>query len=168
MPAGGFFPLPARLERLRRDQIRMELPVRNSGGRYRHNRRLSRRGLGSIRSGSKAFQQSFSLEKSFIPSGVISIGAQAFSSCSSLSEVTLPQTLKSIGNKAFSNCKSLTSLVLPEGIEHIGNNNPFYQCDNLTDLSFSGPNKLYEIRDGALISKEESRLISWLNQTDAA
>ena len=64
--------------------------------------------------GSKAFHQSFNLEKIFIPSGVVSIGPQAFSSCSSLREVTLPNTLKSIGNKAFSNCKSLTSLVLPE------------------------------------------------------
>ena len=115
--------------------------------------------------GDGVFQLKQKIASVTIPEGVISIGAKAFSSCDGIKKIKLPKSLKSIGNRAFSNCKGLKELVLPEGLEVIMEN-PFALCDNLTDVSFSGSNKIYEVRDGALINKEEARLVAFLHQTE--
>lgn len=106
--------------------------------------------------GKEAFKLKRNIRAVSIPDSVVSIGEQAFSGCDALESVRLPKELKSLGDKAFSNCKSLRSIVLPAGVGNIGYN-PFNLCDNLTDVSFDGKNGNFEVRDGALIRKEEDR-----------
>ncbi|MBR2853700.1 MAG: leucine-rich repeat domain-containing protein, partial [Clostridia bacterium] len=115
--------------------------------------------------GDGVFQLKQKITSVVIPEGVVSIGSKAFSSCDGITKIKLPKTLKSIGNRAFSNCKGLRELVLPEGLEVLMEN-PFALCDNLTEVSFSGPSKRFEVRDGALINKEEARLIAFLHKTE--
>ena len=112
--------------------------------------------------GFKAFNLKRSIRSVKIPDTVTTIGPQAFSSCDGIEEIKLSRNLKSLGYKAFSNCKGLRSVVLPESLEDIGYN-PFNLCDNLKDVSFSGENKRYEIRDGILFRKADQCLISWFH-----
>ena len=112
--------------------------------------------------GNEAFKLKRTIYSVYIPDTVTAIGSQAFSSCDGIEEIRLSKNLKSLGFKAFSNCKGLRSIELPESLEDIGYN-PFNLCDNLTDVSFSGENKLYEIRNGALIRKADHCLISWFH-----
>ena len=115
--------------------------------------------------GDGVFQLKQKITSVVIPDGVETIGSKVFSSCDGIEKIKLPGTLKSIGNRAFSNCKGLKEIVLPERLETLGEN-PFALCDNLTDVSFSNPNPIFEVRDGALINKEEARLVAFLHQTD--
>ena len=112
--------------------------------------------------GFKAFNLKRTIRSVKIPDTVTVIGPQAFSSCDGIEEVKLSKNLKSIGYKAFSNCKGLRTIELPESLEDVGYN-PFNLCDNLKNVTFSGENKRYEIRDGALIRKEDHCLISWFH-----
>ena len=117
--------------------------------------------------GDSAFINLRRLGRVSIPEGVTAIGAKAFSGCDGITNISLPSTLVSIGNKAFSNCKQLTKMVLPGGVTAIGEN-PFSLCDNLREIEFTGGSELFEVRDGMLIEKESSKLITYLQNSHGA
>ena len=91
------------------------------------------------------------------PNGVVSIGEEAFASCY-LSEISLPHSVKSIGSGAFSHCINLSRVRIDGPVETI-EDNPFIHCDKLKEIVISEDNPCLEVRNGALFSKQEHRLI---------
>lgn len=78
-----------------------------------------------------------------------------------MDSVTIPDSVVSIGDNAFSNCDKLTEIKIPGNLRHVGVN-PFCSCPNLVKIEVSESNPYLEMKDGALISKEEKRLICHL------
>jgi hypothetical protein len=102
-----------------------------------------------------------SLETVFMPE-VASIGSAAFSGCASLVSLSLPKA-KSIDNyplAAFQECVSLATLDLP-ALETITGGNPILGCVSLTALNVGADNPNFTVRDGILLSKDETRLIAY-------
>lgn len=55
-----------------------------------------------------AFSDCYSLQKLYVPEGVVEIGENALYNCTSLSQIVLPSTLTKIGQGAFDYCPAFT------------------------------------------------------------
>ena len=97
-----------------------------------------------------------------IPDSVTSIGSSAFYGCSGLTSVTIPGSVTSIGGSAFSGCSGLTSVIIPGSVTIIGWN-AFEGCSGLMAYSVDAENENYSSRNGLLLSKDGSTLISGVN-----
>ncbi|MDO4483350.1 MAG: leucine-rich repeat domain-containing protein [Clostridia bacterium] len=95
-----------------------------------------------------------------MPDGIVTIGDWAFAYNERLSSIILPNTVKTIGEKAFIFCNRLSKINLPESVETIGIN-PFYGC-NKVDVKINSKQEHYLVKSGVLISKKDSRMISYL------
>ncbi len=82
-----------------------------------------------------------------------------------LVSLEMPETVTSIGDGAFAGCASLTEIEIPAGVKALGSN-LFRGCTNLCDIRISPDNPYLEIRDEALFSKDDCRLICYLGVTD--
>lgn len=94
-----------------------------------------------------------------LPDSLRVIGDHAFQ-CSSLESVVIPEGVTWIGGYAFSSCLKLTSVTIPDSVIHVGDS-PFSGSVPL-EVRFSDPHPYLEIKDGALFSKPDSRLIEIL------
>ena len=99
-----------------------------------------------------------------------------FSSCSSLNKINIPKNIKSLPG-VFDSCFSLETLVLPENLEqltlvpssgfqhiHIPKNVSVLtfgsgSCDYLEDLTIDDANTSFAMHNGAVFSKDFSRLL---------
>ena len=112
--------------------------------------------------GDYAFWNCASLASVTIGNSVTSIGEGAFDYCRALASVTIPDSVTSIAYSPFSYCESLTSIEVDE-------NNVYYQsidgnlytkdgktliryAEGKQDLTFTIPNGVISIADGAFIS----------------
>lgn len=75
----------------------------------------------------------------------------SFYKCQGLENIQLPDSVKNIMAGSFDYCSSLTSFDMPANLEYIGEA-AFGYNDKLTDIDFSGCNKLTEIGDRAFIN----------------
>ena len=55
-----------------------------------------------------AFSDCYSLQRLYIPEGVVEIGENALYNCTSLNQIVLPSTLTEIGQGAFDYCPAFT------------------------------------------------------------
>ena len=109
---------------------------------------------------------------------VTSIGAQAFCGKKTITEVSglqhtvpgkgdilvsieMPDAIINIGDGAFAGCASLTEIEFPAKVRTVGLD-LFKGCTELRDIRMSLDNPYLEIRDEALFSKEDSRLICYM------
>ena len=115
-------------------------------------------GISSVEQG--LFWNCSRLDKITIPDGVISIGDSAFWSCKNLCECILPDGLVSIGDFAFDSCTSLNTISIPDRVIEIGKN-PFVGCAGLSNISVSSQQQYFEVVDGVLFRKLDSKLISY-------
>ena len=80
--------------------------------------------------------------------------------------------VKNFGNpttiplNAFAACTKLTSVTIPKSVDNIGVaifalENPFYECVNLTELEVDGGNDCFCSENGALFSKDKTRLVAY-------
>lgn len=105
-----------------------------------------------------AFDHCEELHEITLPENISAIGQEAFSYCWSLKELKLPNSLQKIGRGAFANtrieaisipnginviedrtfeyCNALKKVDFPDELKSIGWR-AFYNCSNLTDISFS-------------------------------
>ena len=79
------------------------------------------------------YNDSASINKIVINSGVTSIGNWAFYGCKNLTSVTIPDSVTSIGKDAFRRCDALTSVVIPGFVTSIGDR-AFYDSSSLTKV----------------------------------
>ena len=93
-----------------------------------------------------------------IPDNVISIGRYGFGMCRQLEEITLPPHLERIGTAAFMDCRVLKKVEIPDSVSYVAGN-PFAGCVKLREIIVSEDHPYLEMRDGALFSKPDRRLI---------
>lgn len=105
-----------------------------------------------------AFDNCYTLQEIILPDNLSMIETKAFRNCTGLWKVSIPASLKTIGNYAFSNCRYLEDMILPADINTIAIN-PF-RYDKISDFSISTDNELFNIRNGALLSSSDTKLIS--------
>ena len=91
---------------------------------------------------------------------VTDIKSSAFEKHVNLTSVTLPESLTSIGDYAFRKCSNLTSVTLPASLTRIGNE-AFSGCDSLTGFLVSAENPAFSSADGALFTKDKTRLMAF-------
>lgn len=99
------------------------------------------------------------LSEVVLPDGITSIGTQAFYACDALESVEFPDTVTEIAERAFYS-SGISNIEIPDGVESIGtwmfgwcenlesvtipssvvgiSDNAFYQCENLTDVYYTG------------------------------
>ena len=94
--------------------------------------------------------------------GVTSIGDFAFFGCRRLESISLPETLQLIGTRAFFFCSRLQSIELPDNVTTLGKN-PFAHCSALEHVSVGPGNSALAVRDGALLSLADARVIWYPN-----
>ena len=112
--------------------------------------------------GDNAFEYCWGIKRITIPSSVTQIGFYAFRYCTSLTQVLIHKGVSSVEDEAFSDCISLTHIVLPDSIKDIGCS-PFKGCESLENINILSSNPYIEYTDGALISKQDHRLICYLS-----
>ena len=108
--------------------------------------------------GENGFCSCMKLSSIHIPEGITEIKAKTFDSCTSLEKVVLPPTVTTIGEEAFMFCKNLKSVVLPAGLTTINGGNPFLGDTMLESLVIDSGNSHFTVVDGALYSKDMTRL----------
>ena len=80
---------------------------------------------------------------------------------SDVENVTISEGITGLYEDAFCACRSLESVTLPDSIQML-QNNPFTSCYSLKEMNISPDHPTLEIVDGALINKEDKRLICCL------
>ncbi len=95
-----------------------------------------------------------------IPDGVTSIATFAFENCGNIEQIIIPEGVVALG-PSFVDCWNLETVVIPNSLVTI-EYQPFIACSRLTNLEISPDHPALEFVDGALISKEDHLLISYL------
>ena len=95
-----------------------------------------------------------------LPEKLQIIGRAAFLGCRNLEEPTLPPSVTKIGSYAFMNCQSLVSMTLPSALQALGVG-VFTGADKLKFLSLDPANEAYAVNDGALFTKDGSKLVCY-------
>ena len=80
------------------------------------------------------YNESESVQKIVVESGVTGIGANVFRSCTNVTSVTIPGSVASIGSSAFNNCKALTTVQIEDGVTTI-DSYAFSGCTGLTTIN---------------------------------
>ena len=118
--------------------------------------------------GDRAFYYCENLKDVTIPCSVKKIGESAFTGNSSLESFTLSEGVEELGDCIFWGCERLTSIAIPDSVKTIGSN-PFVRCNGLKEIMVSPDHPVLEMKDGALFSRPDSRLVYYpLERKDEA
>ncbi len=93
-----------------------------------------------------------------IPDDVKVIGEAAFANASSIEYVTIPDSVTEIGYGAFSDCRNLKYLSFGSGVTSFGKD-VLSGCSSLKTIVVSPENRVLEVKNGALYSTNDHRLI---------
>ena len=104
-------------------------------------------------------EYNYSLQKITMSEGVASIGSYAFYGCGYVPDITIPESMTAIGEEAFAGCRGLTGVTVPKNVRSIGAG-AFGGCTNLTEILVDAANTAYTEKDGALLSKDQTKLIA--------
>ncbi|MDO5805534.1 MAG: leucine-rich repeat protein [Eubacteriales bacterium] len=90
-----------------------------------------------------AFADCINLQKIRLSEQLSVINSEVFRGCSSLKEVTVPDNATAIKSSAFKSCTRLEKITFGSSVNSIaGQSNasysPFYGCDNLSEIYFTG------------------------------
>ena len=94
-----------------------------------------------------------------LPAGLKHIGDFAFYGCSNLVGINLPNSLLSIGTSAFEDCYYLSQISLPASIRQVG----VGAFVNTMVRTITSESKKFYFKDGCLIDRESSQLITYLS-----
>lgn len=91
---------------------------------------------------------------------VVAIYSSAFSQNDTLRSVEIPESVTYLYSGAFFDCRHLQRVKLPAGLGEV-RQNPFDNCEALTDIDVSGNPRLF-LRDGVLYSRSEYNVVTLL------
>lgn len=118
---------------------------------------------GSVKEiGSSAFKYCSKLSTLNLNEGLEIIENNAFSKTAIVS-LNLPSTIKKLGEASFS-YTGIESVILPEKLEEI--DLPFYQCDQLKEISLDSKNKNFKMTDGVLFTSDGKKLVLYPHYLD--
>ncbi len=89
---------------------------------------------------------------------VTSIGSGAFIFHEGIKHVTVPEGVTEFGAVTFMLCRDMVRVELPDSLCFMLTN-PFAYCDSLMKVDLSSKHEFFELKDGALYSKPDSRLM---------
>ena len=112
---------------------------------------------GTLSIGKEAFSNS-KLTGITIPGSVKKIEGNAFFQCEKLKKATVPEGVEELEGCAFQNCFQLTEVSLPRSLTIVGVN-PFLRCRKMKTVKLAADHPALAIKNGALISKADQRLI---------
>ena len=118
---------------------------------------------GVTRIGDVAFIMCSNATSVSIASSVTEIGEGAFSYCYGLESITLPGGLKKIGSMAFFGCISVTSMRVPASVTEIGTA-AFSCCGAMTGFQVDSGNAYYSADGRALFNKDKTRFLEYCAQ----
>ena len=98
-----------------------------------------------------------------IPKSVKEITNCAFSGMRSLKKVTIPSGIKKISRSMFYGCRKLQTVNLPKKLQEF-DKSVFLDCPAIKTMKISKSNKQIQIKNGAVLSKDGTRLI-WILPT---
>ncbi len=100
-----------------------------------------------------------------IPEGLREIHGCAFIDCSALEEVKLPSSVRKVGARAFAACLSLRrfNAAMCESID----GSAFIDCPQLAEIQVDDANSAFAARDGALYTKDCSKLVAFPKTREA-
>lgn len=93
-----------------------------------------------------------------VPEGTLNIGDRAMGGCTYVDSIRIASTVRSIGRDAFSFCNSLRGIHIPASVEEIAPM-ALADCFSLERIGVDGSNMHFSSHDGALYSKDFTRLI---------
>ena len=108
-----------------------------------------------------AFSFCDNLKSIDLPDGLISLGDSVFFLCKKLRTLSLPYFTTSIGSSAFRS-SGIEKINLPDKIESVGDG-VFAGCFDLENVDISNLHPYLEIKNGALFSKPDRRLINMVS-----
>ena len=92
------------------------------------------------------------------PDSVTTIRSGAFSNCHNLQTIELPPYLETLESNAFSFCHGFETITIPDSVVELYSS-PFEYCSTLQEIIVSDTHPTLEVRDGALIRKDEQSLL---------
>jgi hypothetical protein len=108
--------------------------------------------------GNNAFAGCTGLTSVVIGSGIKTIDSSVFLGCTALNSLTLGSGVTTIGVWSFGYCTSLSLVSIPSGVTSI-DDTAFSGCSGLTAFAVDSANSNYQSIDGALLSKDGTKLL---------
>lgn len=122
-------------------------------------------GIDVVAIGNEAFRNSTAITGMILPPTLISLGKGAFRRCTELVEIELPALILEVPKQLFAGCTSLRRVRLPDAMVTIEKSafesisEDEFAPMGLENLEISGENGAYSTFDGALYSKDGTKLL---------
>lgn len=98
------------------------------------------------------------IQNMMIPKTVKEITNCAFSGMRSLKKVTVPPNISKLSRSLFYGCRKLQTVTLPKKLMEF-DRQVFSECFALKEMKLSSSNKFFQIKDGAVLSRDGTKLI---------
>ncbi|MDE6747570.1 MAG: leucine-rich repeat domain-containing protein [Lachnospiraceae bacterium] len=106
--------------------------------------------------GVQAFKNNKTVERIYLPQGVVEIGEEAFAGCEALQDIYITEDVERIGKRALADCPLLEEIVFPKALSMIEN----MMCQGDTELKqITIQPEVSEIAEDAFTECESLRLI---------
>ena len=117
-----------------------------------------------------AFDGCINLQKIRLSEQLSEISKCVLKGCSSLKEITIPDNVTTINKFAFESCTKLEKVIVGKNVNSVygeGTSSPFYGCDNLSEIYFTGdvPNLEDYVFNGITATAYYPRNISGWDET---
>ncbi|MBD5494201.1 MAG: leucine-rich repeat domain-containing protein [Lachnospiraceae bacterium] len=106
--------------------------------------------------GEQAFKNNKTVERIYLPQGVVEIGEEAFAGCEALQDIYITEDVERIGKRALADCPLLEEIVFPKSLSMIEN----MMCQGDTELKqITIQPEVSEIAEDAFTGCESLRLV---------
>ncbi|MCM1245865.1 MAG: leucine-rich repeat domain-containing protein [Roseburia sp.] len=106
-----------------------------------------------------------SVKQIILPDSIDEILYLAFGGMENLEKINLPKNLKEVNKGIFRGCKKLKGVKIPAKTEKI-NFEAFSGCKSFEWIKVAKKNRNYKIKEGALLSKDGTKLYTWDKKRD--
>lgn len=101
-----------------------------------------------------------SVKQIILPDTIDEILYLSFAGMTNLEKINLPKNLRELNKGVFQGCKKLKGVKIPAKTEKI-DFKAFSGCESFEWIKVAKKNKKYQVKDGALLSKDGTKLYTW-------